>query len=101
MTVSKWLGLLPIGSPHDHEGSLITTRPFVGFIQKDLPGGDIDMMNQKTDGTGIGPALAKRIVDVHGARIRVESPGVGTGSTFCFPLPRAIRTGEGETETWT
>jgi signal transduction histidine kinase len=44
-----------------------------------------------SEGTGIGLALAKRIVEVHGVRIWVESEGTGKGTTFRFTLAKSRR----------
>ncbi|MDA8429169.1 MAG: ATP-binding protein [Geobacteraceae bacterium] len=43
------------------------------------------------EGTGMGLTLVKRIVELYDGEIRVESAGDGTGATFYFTLPAAIR----------
>ena len=49
--------------------------------------GLFNKLDAKSQGTGVGLALVKRIVEVHGGRVWVESEGTGKGSTFCFTLP--------------
>lgn len=52
--------------------------------------GLFEKLNSQMEGTGIGLAIVKRIVEVHGGSIRVESEGPGHGACFRFTLPGAI-----------
>ena len=61
-------------------------RVFKEFEQVDSSYG------RQQQGTGLGLALTKRLIEMHGGRIWVESEGVeGKGSTFTFliPVPKA------------
>jgi signal transduction histidine kinase len=54
-------------------------RIFEEFQQTDLGA-------RQVDGTGLGLALSKRLIELHGGRIWVESE-LGNGSMFTFALP--------------
>jgi signal transduction histidine kinase len=55
-------------------------RIFLDFVQ-----GDSSYTRPK-QGSGLGLALTKRLVELHGGRIRVDS-ALGAGSAFIFSLP--------------
>lgn len=50
--------------------------------------GLFNKLDPRSEGTGIGLALVKRIIEVHGGQIWVESQ-TGQGATFLFTLPTA------------
>jgi signal transduction histidine kinase len=62
-------------------------RVFKEFEQVDSSYG------RQQQGTGLGLALTKRLIEMHGGRVWVESEGIGgKGSTFTFLIP--VRTSE-------
>jgi PAS domain S-box-containing protein len=56
------------------------SRLFEEFVQLETTRG------QRHEGTGLGLALSKRLVELHGGRIWAESDGEGKGSTFTVLL---------------
>jgi PAS domain S-box-containing protein len=56
-------------------------RIFQAFEQVD------SSYSRKQQGTGLGLSLTKRLVELHGGRIWVESEGDGKGSIFRFTIP--------------
>jgi two-component system, chemotaxis family, sensor kinase Cph1 len=49
--------------------------------------GLFEKLDPDSEGSGVGLALIKRIVDQHHGRVWVESEGKGKGTTVCFTLP--------------
>jgi signal transduction histidine kinase/HAMP domain-containing protein len=49
-----------------------------------------EKLDTKTEGTGMGLAIVKRIVELYQGKIWVESKGTGQGTIFYFTLPGAL-----------
>lgn len=47
-------------------------------------------MTRAHGGLGLGLAIVRHLVEVHGGSVRAESPGVGKGATFRVTLPLSV-----------
>jgi two-component system CheB/CheR fusion protein len=63
--------------------SEILPRLFDRFVQAE------SSMSRTYGGLGLGLAIVRHIVEVHGGEVRAESPGEGRGATFRIRLPLA------------
>jgi len=82
--------------PRIHIGWRRTDAAPVVFVQDNGMGMDpahhetvfglFDKLDPCTEGSGVGLALARRIVEVHGGRIWIESEGKDRGTAVCFTL---------------
>jgi signal transduction histidine kinase len=64
--------------------------PFVFHPFRQGDGGS----TRKHPGLGLGLAIVRQLVELHGGRVRAASPGKGNGSTFTVTLPVSV-SGEG------
>ena len=49
--------------------------------------GLFEKLDPRAEGSGVGLALVRRIIEVHGGRAWIESGGRGQGTSVCFTLP--------------
>ena len=54
---------------------------FEGFFRVDTP------FSRITEGTGLGLPLSKKLIELHGGNLYVESPGLNKGTSIRFTLP--------------
>jgi signal transduction histidine kinase/ActR/RegA family two-component response regulator len=55
-----------------------------------------DATTQRHTGLGVGLAIVRQLVELHGGTVHAASPGVGRGATFAVRLP--ISAGEGQVD---
>lgn len=94
----KFMGEQP--SPTIEIGTRVSETEIVCFIKDNGIGIDprylerifnlFERLDPSIEGTGIGLALIKRIIEFHNGRIWAESEGEGQGTTFLFTLPPVI-----------
>ncbi len=77
------------GVPADGDPIIVFRDRGIGIDAENLDKvfGLFQQLDTGREGTGVGLALVRRIVEVHGGRIWAESEGRGHGTRFCFTLP--------------
>jgi signal transduction histidine kinase len=69
----------------------------IGMTREEIVGvfemfAQVQTENRRSDGLGMGLALARKLVALHGGRIEASSDGIGLGSEFAIVLPLASAT---------
>jgi signal transduction histidine kinase len=82
--------------PGEGEVILYVRDEGVGMDPRHLPRifGLFEKLDPRSEGSGVGLALVRRIVEVHGGRIWAESDGPGRGTCFRFTLAGTRRAKE-------
>ena len=86
-------------SPRIQIGAVEKDRMIRCFVQDNGTGmaveyleqifGLFERLNADIEGTGVGLALVKRIIEAHGGEVWAESKGLNLGSKFSFTLPKS------------
>ena len=85
-------GRIDVGARlHDHVAEVSVADSGIGIAPVDQDAvfeefRQVGAADKKAEGTGLGLALSRKFIELHGGRIWVESQ-VGVGSTFTFTLP--------------
>jgi len=76
-----------------HQMAIVISDTGIGMAKEDVDKafqsfGQVDSgLNRKYEGTGLGLPLTKKLMELHGGGISIDSePGVGTRVTLMFPL---------------
>ena len=97
-------GAIDIHVTEDHDDVVLTVRDTGVGISAELLPHVFDVFVQASTtldraqgGLGIGLALVRRLVELHGGRVSAYSDGAASGSTFEIRLPRAAPVAVAET----
>jgi len=76
---------------HDHVAELSVVDTGIGIAPEDQEAvfeefRQVGTADKKAEGTGLGLALSRKFIELHGGKIWVRSE-LGAGSTFTFTLP--------------